>query len=332
MLELRVFLTGATGFVGGHLLDALLERGFSVRCLVRDPSRFRHPPSGEVEVVRGDLRDRECLTRPLEGCEWVFHCAADYRLYAPRPSELYESNVEGTRNVLAAATEAGVSRIVYTSSVGALGLSGDGTPADETTPVTLADMVGHYKRSKFLAERVADEYAAGGAPVVIVNPSTPVGEGDVKPTATGRLILDFLRRKVPAYVDTGLNLVDVRDVAVGHLLAAEKGAVGERYILGHRDMSLREIYATLADVAGLPAPRLRLPHAVPLVFAAVDTALARLTGREPRVALESVRLARHKMYFSAAKAVRELGLPQTPVEEALERAVAWFHAEGYVES
>lgn len=234
--------------------------------------------------------------------------------------------------MLAAAAEAGARRVIYTSSVGALGLTGDDTPADETTPVALDDMVGHYKRSKFLAERVADEFAAAGLPLVIVNPSTPVGEADVKPTATGRLILDFLRRKVPAFVDTGLNLVDVRDVAVGHVLAAEKGSLGERYILGHRDMSLREIYATLGEIAGLPAPRLRLPHVLPLAFAAADTALARLTGREPRIALESVRLARYKMYFSPAKAVRELGLPQTPIEEALEHAIAWFREHGYVES
>ncbi|MDX1643069.1 MAG: NAD-dependent epimerase/dehydratase family protein [Thermoanaerobaculia bacterium] len=329
---MRAFLTGATGFVGGHLLDALLARGASVRCLVRDPSRFRHRSSGDVELVRGDLRDPGSLADPIRGCEWVFHCAADYRLYAADPTELYQSNVEGTRNVLAAAAEAGPARVVYTSSVGALGLTDDGTPADETTPVSLDEMVGHYKRSKFLAERVADECAADGLPVVIVNPSTPVGEADVKPTATGRLILDFLRRRVPAYVDTGLNLVDVRDVAAGHLLAAEKGRIGERYILGNRDMSLREIYRTLGRIAELPAPRLRLPHAVPLLFAAVDTGIARLTGREPRVALESVRLARYQMYFSSAKAVRELGLPQTPVEEALERAVAWFRQHGYVEA
>ena len=303
-----------------------------MRCLVRDPSRFRHRPSGDVELVRGDLRDPGSLAAPIRDCEWVFHCAADYRLYAADPTELYQSNVEGTRNVLAAAAEAGPARVVYTSSVGALGLTDDGTPADETTPVSLDEMVGHYKRSKFLAERVADEFAADGLPVVIVNPSTPVGEADVKPTATGRLILDFLRRRVPAYVDTGLNLVDVRDVAAGHLLAAEKGRIGERYILGNRDMSLREIYRTLGRIADLPAPRLRLPHAVPLLFAAVDTGIARLTGREPRVALESVRLARYQMYFSSAKAVRELGLPQTPVEEALERAVAWFRQHGYVEA
>lgn len=327
---MKVFLTGATGFVGGHLLRELLARGASVRCLARDPGRLHQPSSSEVEVVRGDLRDAEGMARAIAGCDIVYHCAADYRLYARYPEEIYESNVEGTRNVLAASAEAGVQRVVYTSSVGALGRNTDGSPADEETPVELKDMVGHYKRSKFLAERVADEWFQKGLPVVIVNPSTPVGEGDVKPTATGRLVLDFINRRVPAWVDTGLNLVDVRDVATGHVLAAEEGRPGEKYILGHCDMSLRDIYRTLARLADLPEPRIRLPHAVPLAFAAIDTALARLRRREPRVSLESVRLARHKMYFSPAKAVRELGLPQTPVEEALGRAIEWFRAHGYV--
>jgi len=327
---MKVFLTGATGFVGSHILRLLVESGAAVRCLARDPSRFRQPPESDVEVARGDLRDASVLEGLVRGCDTVYHCAADYRLYARRPEELYESNVDGTRNVLAAAAVCGVGRVVYTSSVGALGLTDDGTPADEETPVGLANMVGHYKRSKYLAERVADEWFDKGLPIVIVNPSTPVGEGDVKPTATGRLVLDFLNRQVPAYVDTGLNLVDVRDVARGHLLAAERGLPGRRYILGHQDMSLREIYRTLGRIAGQPAPRIKLPHAVPLAFSAVDTLLARLLRRQPRVALESVRLARHKMYFSSARAVRELGLPQTPVEEPLARAVDWFHSNGYV--
>ena len=329
---MRALLTGATGFVGGHVLRALLDEGATVRCMARDPRRFRQPPSGEVEVVRGDLRRRDEVERAVAGCEVVFHCAADYRLYARRKADLYESNVEGTRNVLASSARAGVERVVYTSSVGALGLTKDGSPADEETPVELLDMIGHYKRSKFLAERVADEWSANGLPLVTVNPSTPVGEGDLKPTATGQLIVDFLNRRVPAWVDTGLNLVDVRDVARGHLLAAEKGRMGEKYILGNRDMSLREIYRTLARIADLPEPRLRLPHAVPLVYAALDTLAARVLRREPRVALESVRLARHKMYFSAARAVRELGLPQSPVEAALQRAVDWYRANGYVEA
>ncbi len=331
MTEVKAFLTGATGFVGGHLLDELLASGARVRCFVRDRSKLRVPGGAAVEIVEGDLRDPATLAGALDGCDVAYHCAADYRLYARHPEELYQSNVEGTRHILAEASRAGVGRVVYTSSVGALGLEPDGSPATEETPVTLDDMVGHYKRSKFLAERVADEWVAKGLPLVIVNPSTPVGEADVKPTATGRIILDFLKGKVPVFVDTGLNLVDVRDVAVGHRLAAERGRVGRRYILGCRNMTLEEIYRSLADLSGRPAPTLRVPHALPLVVGAIDTALSRLLGREPRVPLESVRLARHKMYFSAERAVRELGLPQTPVDEALGRAVRWFRDNGYVE-
>ncbi len=327
---MRVLLTGATGFIGSHILRALTDRGDAVRCLARDPARLAAPEGADVEVVEGDLRQATTVARAVAGCRTVYHCAADYRLYVRRPADLYESNVDGTHNVLAAAAAHGVERVVYTSSVGALGRNADGTPADEDTPVTLENMVGHYKRSKFLAERVADEWFARGLPVVIVNPSTPVGEGDVRPTATGRMILDFINGQVPAYVDTGLNLIDVRDVAAGHLLAAEKGRPGEKYILGHRNMSLREIYRSLAAIAGLSEPRVRLPHLVPLAYAAVDTLVARLLHREPRVALDSVRLARHKMYFSSVRAVRELDLPQTPVEEPLTRAVEWFRNHGYV--
>jgi len=326
---MKAFLTGATGFIGGHLLDALLAAGAEVRCLVRSSSPRRNLEGRQVEVVEGDLRRPESLAEALVGCDALFHCAADYRLYSPRPRELYESNVEGTRNILRAAVAAGVERVVYTSSVGALGLRGDGSPADEKTPAALADMVGHYKRSKYLAERVAERFAENGLPVVIVNPSTPVGEGDLKPTATGRMVLDFLNRRTPAYVDTGLNLVDVRDVAVGHLLAAERGLVGRKYILGNRNLSLREIFSMLSAISGLPAPRVKLPHWLPLSVAAIDTAWARLVGGEPRVALEAVRLSRYEMYFDSGRAVRELGLPQTPVEQALERAVHWFREHGY---
>jgi dihydroflavonol-4-reductase len=281
-------------------------------------------------VVEGDLRDADSLRRAVGGCEQVYHCAADYRFYSPDPRELYDSNVEGTRNVMQAAFERGVSRVVYTSSVGALGLNQDGSPADETTPVTIDDMVGHYKRSKFLAERVAEQWAAKGLPVVIVNPSAPVGDGDLKPTATGKMILDFLNRKVPAYVDTGLNLVDVRDVAQGHLLAADKGRVGEKYILGNQDMTLEEIFGALSSITALPAPRVRLPRWVPLTVAAIDTGVSRLLKREPSVPLEAVRLSRYRMFFDPSKAIRELGLPQTPVEEPLRRAVEWYRDNGYV--
>lgn len=322
-------LTGGTGFVGAHLARALVERGDHVRCLVRTGSRLDNLEGLEVERVLGDLCDPEALRRAAEGCDEVFHCAADYRLWAPDPAEIYETNVQGTRNVLEAAATVGA-RVIYTSSVGALGLHSDGTPADETTPVTVDDMIGHYKRSKFLAEREAEQAAAAGQPVVIVNPSTPVGELDIKPTPTGQVIVDFLNRNVPAYVDTGLNLIDVHDVARGHLLAAEKGRQGERYILGHRNLTLKQILDLLSGITGLSSPRIRLPHAVPLAFAHLSEAWARLRRRPPRISAEGVRMSKKRMFFDASKAVRELGLPQSPVEDALERAVAWFTDHGYV--
>ncbi len=283
-----------------------------------------------MEIVEGDLRDAASLRTACAGCGEVYHCAADYRLFVRRPRDIYASNVDGTRHLLAAAAEAGADRIVYTSSVGALGLEQGDLPATETTPVSIAAMIGHYKRSKYLAERAAVEAAAAGAPVVIVNPSTPVGELDVKPTPTGRIIVDFLARRMPAYVDTGLNLIDVRDVARGHLLAAEHGRVGEKYILGHRNVTLVEMLRMLADITGLEAPRLRLPHWLPVGAAAVATGWARLTGGEPRVPLDSARMARYRMFFDSGKAVRELGLVQSPIREALERAVRWFEENGYV--
>jgi dihydroflavonol-4-reductase len=323
-------VTGGTGFVGSHVVRALLARGGAVRCLVRAGSRRENLEGLPVEIAVGDLTDAASLVPALSGVRTLYHVAADYRLWARNPNELYRANAGGTDNVLAAAGAAGVERVVYTSSVAALGLTHDGSPADETTPVERSRIIGHYKKSKYDAERVALSWAARGLPVVIVNPSTPVGEGDIKPTPTGQLVVDFLNRRMPAYVDTGLNLVDVRDVAAGHLAAAEKGRVGERYILGNRDMTLREILETLARLTGLPAPRVRLPHWIPLAAAAVATGAARVTGRPPRVSLESVRMSTHRMFFDAGKAVRELGLPQTPVEEALSRAVAWFRERGYV--
>lgn len=329
-MSTTTFLTGATGFVGSHVLRQLVERGDRVRCLVREGSSRLHLEGMPVEVVEGDLLDRESLDAGVAGADLVVHCAADYRLFVPDPREMYRANVEGTRNLLAASAAAGVGRVVHTSSVGALGLEPGGRPADEETPVTLADMIGPYKRSKYLAERVAEQWAERGLDVVIVNPSTPVGDGDVKPTATGRMILDFLNARVPAYVDTGLNLIDVADVARGHLLAAERGRRGRRYILGHRNLSLVEIYRMLSEISGLPAPRRRLPHWLPLAVARVDTWWARRRGVEPRVAEDAVRLARHPMYFDSARAVRELGLPQRPVELALRRAAEWFGEHGYV--
>ncbi len=327
---MKAFLTGASGFIGGHVLRALEAEGTPVRCLVRGGSSRRNLAASRAEVIEGDLTDPTVVRRAVVGCSRVFHGAADYRLFARRPAEIYASNVEGTRNVLAAAIDAGVERIVYTSTVGTLGPLPDDSPADETSPVTLADMVGHYKRSKYRAKQVAKQFAEQGAPIVIVHPSAPVGEADWKPTQTGRIVVDFLRRRMPATVDTGLNLIDVRDVASGHLLAATKGRLGEEYILGHRNMTLREIFQVLAEITGLPAPRLEVPHWIPLGIAALDTALSKVLPREPWLPLEAVQLARHKMYFDPSKAVRELGLPQTPVEEALRRAVDWYRDNGYV--
>jgi dihydroflavonol-4-reductase len=301
-----------------------------VRCLVRASSRLDNLEELPVEVVAGDVTDRASLSRAMAGARWVFHCAADYRLSARRPGEIYAANVGGTENVLAAAAEAGAERVVYTSSVGALGLRRDGGPGNEETPVAPRSLIGHYKKSKHRAEAVALEWAGKGLPVVIVNPSTPVGEMDIKPTPTGQMIVDFVNRRMPAYVDTGLNVVDVRDVAEGHVLAAEKGRVGEKYILGNRDMTLKEIFDALSRLTGIPSPRVRLPHWVPLLAAAVDTLASRLLGRQPRVPIEGVRMSRHRMFFDSGKAVRALGLPQSPVEGALARAVAWFRANGYV--
>ena len=323
-------VTGGTGFVGAHVVRALLAKGATVRCLVRPTSRRSNLDGLPVEIVAGDLGDPASLGRALRGISTLYHVAADYRLGTRNPGELYRANAGGTENVLAAAAEAGVSRIVYTSSVGALGLRKDGSPADETTPVARDEVVGHYKKSKYDAERVAEAWVARGLPVVIVNPSTPVGELDVKPTPTGQLVVDFLNRRLPAYVDTGLNLVDVRDVAAGHLLAAGSGRTGEKYILGNRNMTLIEILEVLSRITGLAAPTVRLPHGIPLAVAAVDTFVSGLLGRPPRVSLESVRMSRHRMFFDASKAVRELGLPQSPVEGALSRAVAWFRENGYV--
>jgi dihydroflavonol-4-reductase len=326
---MKALVTGATGFVGGHVARALVERGARVRCLARAESRLDTLEGLPIDVVRGDLADARAVSAAVAGCELVFHCAADYRLYVPDPAAMFTANVTGTENVLRAAAEHGVRRTVYTSTVGTLRLPQPGQVADERMPGDLAAMSGPYKKSKFLAERVAEAWAARGLAVVIVNPSAPVGEGDVKPTATGQMIVDFLAGRLAATVDTGLNLVDVRDVAVGHLLAAELGRVGERYILGHENLTLEQILGKLAAITGRPAPRLRLPHWVPLTVAALDTWRARLFGGSPRIALDAVRLSRHRMFFDAGKAVRELGLPQTPVDDALRRAVEWFDRRGY---
>jgi len=313
-------VTGATGFVGANLARELLREGATVRVLARPGGDRRAIEGLKVDVFDGDLVDPASVRRAVEGARTVFHVAADYRLWARRPEEIYRANVEGTRAVLQAAADSGVRRVVYTSSVGALGIPKDGTPGTETTPVALADMVGPYKASKFLAEQVAIGFALKGLPVVIVNPSTPIGPWDVKPTPTGQMVVDFLKNKMFATLDTGLNLVHVRDVARGHILAAERGRVGEKYVLGNANLSLAEIGLLLAQVTGIRPPRLRIPYAVAWLAAASMEAAARMTGGTPRVALTAVRMARKRMYFSPAKAIRELGLRQTDVREALRDA------------
>ena len=324
-----VLVTGGTGFVGANLVRELLADGHTVRVLARRGGDRRALEGCRVEIVEGDLLEDESVRAAVAGARRVYHVAADYRLWAPDSAVLYRANVDGTRAVLAAAAEAGAERIIYTSTVGAVGIPKDGSPGDERTPVSLADMVGAYKASKFLAERVADEWAARGAPVITVNPSAPVGPWDVKPTPTGQMIVDFLKGKMVASLDTGLNLVHVRDVARGHILAGDRGRVGQRYILGHRNLPLLEIFRVLATLTGIPAPRFRVPYAVAWLTAVGMEGLARLRGGAPQVPLTAVRMARKRMYFSAAKAVTELGLPQTPVEQALRDAVDWFVERGY---
>ena len=326
---MKVFVTGATGFIGASLVRELLSEGCSVRALVRPGSDRRNLAGLDLELWEGDLRDRGSLERGLAGCDTLYHAAADYRLWTRRPADMYEINVDGTRNILEAALKCGLSRVVYTSSVGTLGNPGNGVPGNESTPVTLADMVGHYKKSKFLAEREAESFVARGVPLVIVNPSTPVGALDVKPTPTGKIIVDFLNRRMPAYLDTGLNLIDVTDCARGHLLAARHGRVGEKYILGNENLTLRKIFAMLAEITGLPAPRVRLPYTPILLAAYVNEALSRVTCREPLIPLAGVQMARKFMFFDASKAVSELGLPQSPVADALRKAVEWFRANDY---
>ena len=313
-------VTGASGFIGWHVARSLVKAGHPVRALVRPGSQVQEI---EVEVATGDLRDAESLRRAAAGCGLVFHVAADYRLWAKHPQELYESNVGGTRNLLEAAREAGVERVVYTSTVGCIGMPRNGI-GDETTPVGIEDMTGAYKRSKFLAEQTALEFARNGLPVVIVNPTAPVGAHDVKPTPTGKIVLDFLKGDMPAFIDTGLNLVDVEDVARGHLLAAEKGKPGERYILGCENLTLAEILQRLARITGGKAPKIRLPYFVAYAAGTASTAWANLTGSEPRVPIDAVRMARKKMFVSHNKAKQELGFDPSGVDEALARALEWF--------
>ncbi len=323
---MTTLITGASGFVGSAVVRELLRCGHAVRALVRSTSDPRNLAELPLATITGDLTNRRSLDRAVRGCDALFHVAADYRLWAPDPRNLYATNVTGTRDLLHAAAEAGVQRIVYTSSVATLGLSADGTPADEDTPVVLQDMIGHYKRSKFLAEEEVRRMAAEeGLPVIIVNPSTPVGPRDLRPTPTGRMIRDAVAGRMPAYVDTGLNIVHVDDVAVGHRLAFERGVTGERYILGGEDMTLREILQVIAEFLQRKPPRIRLPHALVLPVAYVAECWARLSGGgEPLVTVDGVRLARKRMYFSSAKARNALGYAPRAAHEALRDAVQWF--------
>jgi len=329
---MKTLITGGTGFVGSAVLRKLLDEGHTVRALVRANTDRRNLSGLPVDTVVGDLRDRKSLDRAIAGCQYLFHVAADYRLWVPRPFEMYEANVTGTLNIMRAAAGAKVERIVYTSSVATLGLNPDGRPADESTPVFYRDMIGHYKKSKFLAEagvkRLIDEREL---PVVIVNPSTPIGARDIKPTPTGRIIVEAASGRMPAYVDTGLNLVHVDDVAAGHLLALKHGTVGERYILGARNMTLKQILTELADITGRPGPRFRLPHNLVLPLACLVEAGARMFKEDkPLLTVDGVRLSKKRMFFSTEKAKRELGFQTRPVREALSDAVDWFRKNNYI--
>jgi dihydroflavonol-4-reductase len=325
---MKALVTGATGFVGAAVARALIREGWEVVALARKASDRRNVQDLKLQVVEGDLANRPSLDRALSGCQALFHVAADYRLGAFDPQQLYQTNVEGTRNILEASTQAGLTRVVYTSSVATVGIPADGSPGNEETPVGLADMIGHYKRSKFLAEQLVRQAAQAGAPVVIVNPSTPIGPGDVKPTPTGQIVLDAAAGRTPAYVDTGLNIVHVDDVAAGHLLAYHHGRPGERYILGGEDMTLREILFEIARIVGRNPPRVRLPTAVVIPIAYIAEGIARITRRPGRVTVEAVRMSRKRMFFSSEKARRELGYQWRPPGQALREAIDWFRQQG----
>jgi len=331
---MKAFITGATGFLGSHVARVAAEHGADLRLLVRPESRTANIDSLKAERVLGDLRDAASLERAMAGCDVVFHVAADYRLWVTDPDQMYRSNVEGTRSILEAARKNRVRRVVYTSSVATMGFTANGRLADENSPVALDRMIGHYKRSKFMAEQVALEagraVATGDTEIVVVNPTTPVGEQDIKLTPSGRIVVDFLKKKFPAYVDTGLNLVDATECARGHMAALEQGKSGERYILGGENLTLKEILDKLGAITGLPSPRIRVPYAMALATGVVDEVFTgRILGREPRATIDAVRMGRKKMFVSSAKAERDLGWNIVPVDAALRRAVEWFRANHY---
>jgi dihydroflavonol-4-reductase len=326
---MKALVTGATGFVGGAVARALVRAGQEVRVLTRSDADLQNLEGLPVERVAGDLRDPASLTQALQGCRHLYHVAAHYALWAKDPSIFYDVNVTGTVNLLEAARDVGTERIVYCSTIGAIGLPPDGGPGTEDTPVSLSQMAGHYKQSKYLAEQEVLRLAKEGLPVVIVNPSAPVGEGDVKPTPTGQVIVDFMKGRMPAYIETGMNIVDVDDVAEGHLLAMQKGRQGQRYILGCKNLLLREVFEILSRITGRKAPAVKLPRLAVLPLAYLNHWLANVTGQPPRIPLEGVKMAKYKMHYDCSKAIRELGIPQTPPEVAIEKAVRWFKTHGY---
>jgi dihydroflavonol-4-reductase len=327
---MNVFLTGATGFVGSHVARAFAAQGARLHLLVRSTSRLDNLEGLSAETVIGDLRQPDSFRSALSDCEVLIHVAADYRLWVRDPQAMYAANVDGTRNLLALAREVGVRRVVYTSSVATMGFREDGTIVDENTPVSLDDMIGHYKRSKYLAEQEAIAATRDGQQVIVLNPTTPIGANDIKPTPTGQIVVDFLNRKFPAYVDTGLNLVDVGEVARMHVTALERGEPGERYILGGENLSLKQILDKMSAITGIPSPTIEVPHAVAMAFAFFDEMVTgRLRGKEPRATVEAVRMGKKKMFASSAKAERELGFRIVPVYAALRAAIDWFRAHGY---
>jgi dihydroflavonol-4-reductase len=327
---MKTLVTGATGFLGSHIARQLVARGDDVRVLARASSDLRALEGFPAERCTGDLRDVASLKSALQGVTRIYHVAADYRLWAHDPSEIYESNVTGTRNLLETARCAGVEQFIYTSTVATIAIAGTKDLPNEATQSSVGEMIGHYKRSKFMAEECALRAAQSGLPVVIVNPTTPVGPGDWKPTPTGKIIVDFLNGRMPGYVDTGLNFVPVEDCARGHLLAAERGRTGERYILGGVNLTLKNVLDILSGITGRPAPQWKFPHALAYAAGCVDTAVSRVLGREPRIPLEGVRMARHKMFVDASRAQRELGFSHGPIETAMQRAVAWYESNGYI--